>query len=393
MAAALPSQQPAASSGDSLLREVKRGTAAEAIMAVRYNSTPPGPTFVPSLDDAILERRPHPGGSSLQRGDLVELVGPSGSGKTSLLTFFLLTTLLPPSLPPPHHSIPLGGKGGHATLLQPITHRPLLPALRQAMRAHIRACAPILAEARVERVVEESLGRLTVGRVRPRWKELALALRGVLDGAEPSGVAEAPEGALDLLVVDGLGDGYYPYRWAEEERGKRQVGGEGQVVKADEVGMKHVMEGIGRVRKELGSVVVMSVQGLRTFREAHPFYLPHLPPPYPQPFASTSSTSNSNPTLPRSRSSPTHWPLNIQITLLGRSRGLQLPGDTTLVDALRSKVQAERDKAARGVDAGVRYEGVVRMVRMGDGAVVGTRSDGRFSFGIGNEGVQVWGES
>lgn len=43
-------------------------------------ASPPGPTFIPSLDDVLLEYRPHDGNSSLRRGDLIELVGPSGSG-------------------------------------------------------------------------------------------------------------------------------------------------------------------------------------------------------------------------------------------------------------------------------------------------------------------------
>jgi hypothetical protein len=42
--------------------------------------SPPGPTFLQKLDEELLAARPHPGGSTLQRGDLLEVVGPSGSG-------------------------------------------------------------------------------------------------------------------------------------------------------------------------------------------------------------------------------------------------------------------------------------------------------------------------
>ncbi|WWD17209.1 hypothetical protein CI109_101647 [Kwoniella shandongensis] len=382
---------------EGLLKDIGTGTAAELIMAVRYNTSPPGPTFIPPLDELILEGRPHPGGSSLQRGDLVELVGGSGSGKTSFLIFQLLTTLLPASLaptPPSLLPIPIGGRSQHATLIQPYTHRSLIPSLRRSMRSHILSVHPTAGRSTIDDIIKESLGRFRVYRIKPRWKEVALCLRHILDGlsamATGTGGGER-EGGVDLLVIDGLGDAYYPTRWTDEERGKRTGsgggGGTGKVVGADEVGMREVMQGIGRVRKDLGSVVMISVQGLRTSRETQPFFLSHLPSPYPQPF-SPQHDDNTNHALVRS--SPTHWPLNIQITLTGPVRTLQYPGETTLVDALREKVKSEQQEQEGS--RGRRYEGLVRMEGV-NGGLVGTRGGGKFGFRISDEGVQVWGEA
>jgi hypothetical protein len=53
----------------------------------------------------------------------------------------------------------------------------------------------------------------------------------------------------------------WPERWAEEERGGRRKAGKDGVRGADDVGMREVMEGIGRLRKELGAVVIVSLQG------------------------------------------------------------------------------------------------------------------------------------
>ncbi|WVR07111.1 hypothetical protein IAU60_004151 [Kwoniella sp. DSM 27419] len=391
-----------------MLSEIGRGTAGELAMAVRYTAYPPGPTFVDSLDRLILEGRPHPGGSSLQRGDLVELVGPSGSGKTSLLTFFLLTYLLPAHLPD-HLSTPLGGRGLYATLIQPTSHRAVNRSLKKAMVSHIYHCAPAAPAHLVQAVLDESLDRLTLYRPRPTWKDYALCLRIVLDKARAGprgghreqhtlrtgadGLPGDEEGGVDLLVMEGMGDPFYPQRWSDEERLSRGTAaagnrtGEtlpsgGKIVQADRVGLKEVMAGVGRVRKELGATVMLSTQGLRTSRESQPFFIPHLPPPYPAPFAPPPPGSvNLNPVI--TSNDPIHWPLNIQITLLGKVRGLQYPGELTLPEALQ-KLRLDRFASGHGA----KYEGIVRM----DGAqgVIGSRNGARFRFDIGPDGVSTW---
>ncbi|WVQ72477.1 hypothetical protein IAR50_002032 [Cryptococcus sp. DSM 104548] len=377
----MPAQQDSLSNELSLA-DIACGTAAEALMGIRYNTSPPGPTFIPSLDAALLRLRPHPGNSSLRRGDLVELVGTSGSGKSSLIIFLLLITILSATLPVPF-STSLGGKEAHAMLFQPNTHRSILPSLRRAMEAHIRSCAPEVEDDVVNNVIRESMGRLRVWTGRPRWKDLALGIRSVLDETSPYCLPLANSGhALDLLAIDGLSDAYYPKRWSEEQRGRRQQPHlTGKAVEMEDIGLRQVMEAIGAVRKELGSVVVMSVQSLRVSRDVQPFYLPHLPPPYPSPFAPFSN-------VPLSASNPMYWPLNIQLSLLGRSRGLQLPGDTMLADALRVKAREVNDKLqdARGDT----YKGLVRMVRS-DGALLGKEGI-EFHFRVGNEGLQAWGD-
>ncbi|WVO16135.1 hypothetical protein L204_103804 [Cryptococcus depauperatus] len=372
-----------------ILTEIGCGTAAEAIMAVRYNTSPPGPTYIPSLDDALLHHRPHSACSSFRRGDLVELVGPSGCGKTSLITFLLMTTLLPSSLSHPHE-ISLGGKSSHAMIFQPATHLPIVPGLRKAMKAHVISCVPFAANDVVEAVIKESMSRLRVWRGKPRYKDIALGLRSVLNQISPFAHPDRHyHGGLDLLILDGLGDGYYPQRWADEERGRKAPSVFGRIVGPEDVGMRQVMEAIGMIRKDLGSVVVMSVQGLRTSRESNPFYLSHLPAPYPNPFLSNSLLPL-NPQLPSNKANPTYWPLNIQLTLSGPARGLQLPGDITLVDALRAKDREEREKE-KGEWRSERYEGFVRLTNKDNNTM--DQNGTSFHFSIGEEGLQVWGDS
>ena len=73
------------------------------------------------------------------------------------------------------------------------------------------------------------------------------------------------------------------------------------------------------------------------------------------------------------------WPLNIQITLLGRASGLQYPADTTLVDALRS---VEGDESERQ-----RFEGIIR-VPGGKGSA-GTLEGARIGWVVGRDGLEV----
>jgi hypothetical protein len=115
--------------------------------------------------------------------------------------------------------------------------------------------------------VLESLRRLRVIKLKPRYKSWALALRTL---HTPPYIPSGHRGRgkerghrLDLVVCDGLGDGLWPERWAEEERGGRRkgTGKDAGIRAAEDVGMRDVMDGIARLRKELGAVVVISVQG------------------------------------------------------------------------------------------------------------------------------------
>jgi len=70
------------------------------------------------------------------------------------------------------------------------------------------------------------------------------------------------------------------------------------------------------------------------------------------------------------------WPLNVQLTLLGRARGLQLPAETMLADALRDRAPIPDVQV---FDAVVRVPG-------GRGAV-GTTAGARWTFGVARHGL------
>ncbi|GMK55263.1 hypothetical protein CspeluHIS016_0203190 [Cutaneotrichosporon spelunceum] len=325
------------STTDSLLAEVGTGTGAQLAMSVAYTTAPPGPTFLPELDALLLSARPHAGGSSLQRGDLVELTGASGSGKSTLLTFLLMTALLPPTLP--ETAVPLGGRGMRAALLSLPSHPP--SRIARSMRAHIaRCCAAATHSAtppEIDAVVDAALARLTVLRLRPRATPWTLALRRLL------ALEESPA----LIVADGLGDGYWPERWAEETRSAGRS--------VHDAGMRDIWDALTALRAQLGAVVIVTVQGLRPAGDR---FKSHLPAPYPGP-----------------SDAGRKWPLSIHITLLGPARPLQLPAESTLAEALRARHQAD-----------VRtYHAVVRVP--GGAGMVGTPAGARFSFGISEHGL------
>lgn len=68
---------------------------------------------------------------------------------------------------------------------------------------------------------------------------------------------------------------------------------------------------------------------------------------------------------------------------------MQLPGDITLIDALRSRARERKEKGEEGQDD--KYEGLVRLVNV-DGGILGKREGAKFHFHIGENGLQVWND-
>jgi hypothetical protein len=129
------------------------------------------------------------------------------------------------------------------------------------------------------------------------------------------------------------------------------------------------------------------------------FFAPYLPPPYPAPWAvrpghtsdEVSMTSTMAPGTfigPQRTAQPdsVSWPLTFQLTLLGRSRGLQYPTDITLAEALNAR---DKDRA-RGGGAGDRYMAQVRM--RGVEGRLGSRQGVEWGFGVGTEGLEVFAD-
>ena len=194
-----------------------------------------------------------------------------------MLLFLLMTTLLPTSFNlkyPNPIPIELGGRNSNAALIYPTSHPNPIPILRRRMRDTITSAVhaelgsinstPEL-EIQIDVLLKECLGRLRLIRVKPRWKEWSLAMKSLSYRTESRGIAEGKEkeekGGIDLVVCDGFSDGFWAERWADESskaRGmKSRIG-----IRGGEVTIGDVMEDISRLRKDLGAVVVLSVQGL-----------------------------------------------------------------------------------------------------------------------------------
>lgn len=203
--------------------------------------SPPGPTFIQSLDELLVTSRPHPGGSTLQRGDLVEVIGPSGSGKTALCVFLLMTTLLPATVKLGAVKIAIDGRGKKAAILTPPSHAPVKPALRRAMRRHVEDCFQQIAHsaADVERVIDDALANLTILKPQPRWTAWAIALRKL-----------AIRKDLEMVVCDGFADGYWVERWEREERRAGNT-------------MREAWDALTHLRQTVGAIVVVTIQGLK----------------------------------------------------------------------------------------------------------------------------------
>ena len=125
-------------------------------------------------------------------------------------------------------------------------------------------------EDEVQKVVQEALGRIEVVRVRPRWRSWALGLRRLVELPPPARVDSSEPTTVGLVVCDGFGDAFYPEKWAgEQARFDKTTGSNGVKPESlkglrtmDDVGLPEVLAAITAIRQHLGSVVILSVQGL-----------------------------------------------------------------------------------------------------------------------------------
>ena len=276
---------------------------------------PPGQTFIPDMDEIIRASRGNEI-SSLRRGDMVEIIGPSGSGmwssfhfspseplfllsrishivlrctltpgKTSLLLFLALTRVLPPSitldLPGPSSdpiTINLGGRSDYITLISPTTHRSPMTILHKRLKSHIEGHVldtltslgksrkiGIVLETTISVHVEDALKRVRLVRVKPRWKSFYLGLKQIIDPPHlvvPTGgtTSKDEEVRVDMLLIDGFSDPFWPERWKSEQRGFEKKSD--RVKSSDDVGLRDVVSLLETIRRELGSVIVLTLQAL-----------------------------------------------------------------------------------------------------------------------------------
>ena len=104
-----------------------------------------------------------------------------------------------------------------------------------------------------------------------------------------------------------------------------------------------------------------------------------MPAPYPAPYQNSKDEDNA----PAKSSS---WPLNLQLTLTGRIRGLQAPADLTLIDALRNRDDSVLDQR----DGSQGFDGIVRVP--GGAGEAGTLRGKHFDWRIGHTGLEAWSD-
>ena len=64
-----------------------------------------------------------------------------------------------------------------------------------------------------------------------------------------------------MVFIDGFADGFWPERWHREDRGTERKQ-EGRIRTAEDIGVREVMGLLESLRRELGTVVCLTLQGL-----------------------------------------------------------------------------------------------------------------------------------
>lgn len=229
--------------------------------------------------------------------------------------------------------------------------------------------------------------------------------------------AKTLDGELGLLVIEGFGDGFWEDRWRKEckianSEAEAERAGRGREVNDQNLAqmdattilkttrikdesnteLDHVLQAMTSVRKELGSIVLVTTRSMfrneskkRSFSPTGSLF-PNNSPLYTSLLTETQKTSTTSSPI-----SPVCWPLSFHITLFPPSSTIkQLRSELTLIEALAEE-EEKRGKARRDIGVG----GEVRVVAMHGGAHTREGHNqveslvGKFGFGIGGDGVEV----
>lgn len=131
----------------------------------------------------------------------------------------------------------------------------------------------------MEGVVRAALAKLRVIQVKGRYKHWALALRSLAYPTSTprrnAGLDTMEEQAPSLVCMDGLSKCHWTEKWVDEERSSSSTSAHAStgrsarpnacppgVTPTDAVGMREVMQAVGKLRLDMGCVVICTVQGL-----------------------------------------------------------------------------------------------------------------------------------
>lgn len=304
----------------------------------------------------------------------------------------------------------LGGKSQTVVFIHPSTHPSPILRLAKLITAHVRNCLAPLNEGMDERaqselaqrIVRRSSSRLTVFQIPPinasflpsdtqsPYTSLAATLALV-----PIHLRQLNQ-ELGLVVIDGIGDGFWQARWQREQRMKEKKPGSSSsssapsagIRSAEQVTMDDVLARIDEIRRVLGCAVVVTNQaiwkplsGEKNQTSSSVFWSQHLPAPYPAPFEpATSKRTEHNPT--RRTTSP-YWPLTAHITLVPITSGMrQMRPDVLLYEVLRKDGEGDKREQAR---LRARGKGLVRLPGQLSGAQVG-----EFQFAVKEDEIETW---
>ncbi|KAJ9123809.1 hypothetical protein QFC24_003585 [Naganishia onofrii] len=427
------------------LARVECTSAHQLLSAVRYTTSPLGPTFIPALDDYLVNARENAfiveppkepsttevttdlqvTPSSLNHGDLIEVQGPSGSGKTQLVLFLVMTSILPARVKfresdlaedPKNlasgadrqiQDLALGGKAQRVIFVHPSTYASPVLRLSKLITSHVQHCLSssglqLSATSHVKLarlIVKSALTRLTIFKL--PTANASFAAYDVVSPYAPlaATLAFLPphvrqwDRELSLLVIDGIGDGFWQARWQREQRLKErqsrsshepQQPQQSGIKSSQDVTMDDVIRRIDRVRRELGCAVIITNQAIWKHTDPQKnqaastthFWAQHLPAPFPSPFDSSRKQHPAYGTqVGGQQNQNPYWPLTAQVTLLPiHTHMRQMRPDVLIYDVLRKGGEGDKREQAR---LNAKLRGLVRLPEQ-----LNAEQAGEFAFAV-----------
>ncbi|KAJ9112582.1 hypothetical protein QFC19_000601 [Naganishia cerealis] len=415
-------------------------------------ASPLGPTFIPALDKYLANARANTftretseeqratevfedqntTSSSLNHGDFYEIQGTSGSGKTQLVLFLLMTSILPAkikfresdlsdaagkdsdgvSTAKQIRELGIGGKAQSVIFIHSSTHASPILRLSSLITSHVEHCLSsseqqISAESQAKLarlVVKSALSRLTVFKI--PIANASFAASDIVSPYAPlaATLAFIPQHVrqsdceLSLLIIDGIGDGFWQTRWQREQRSKEiqlrdsnnPQSQQQRIRSSQDVTMDDVVKRIDYIRRELGCAVIVTNQAIwkptnseknQAISSTH-FWAQHLPPPFPSPFETVKNQHAFGTHGSVQHNPNNYWPLTAQITLLPLSTNMrQMRPDILLYDVLRKGGEGDKREQAR---LNAKLRGLVRLPGQ-----TNARQAGEFAFTVGEGEVET----
>ncbi|KAF8078510.1 hypothetical protein FPV67DRAFT_58739 [Lyophyllum atratum] len=248
-----------------MLDEIHSDTLSHLLTSV-LSETPVGLTHIPALDAHLFSTAKNPmSGSSLRRGDVVEIQGAPSSGKTHLLYHLLIHCITPSNL----------GGWGKVGIVFDMDHSFDVVRFNHLLLGHLTR---LLAGG------ASVIGSIALERLRIFRPSSSLQLSVTISHLAEYHSVHFPNEEIGLVAIDSMSAHYWPDRFVVEQMRTATSAEHRREAETHVPPLQHVLLALESFRRTHSPVTILTNWGLHSASNIDPFlYRQHLHP-FPAPF-------------------------------------------------------------------------------------------------------------